>query len=112
MAHDLNNILAGIINLPEIMLLTLDKNDELHHSLQSIKQSGERAAAVVADLLTIARGSVAAREPLALNQLIEDYLQRRNSSVCASCIRTSPSVSVRRTSSAAVSARGPILRRH
>ncbi len=73
-AHDLNNILAGIINLPEIMLLTLDKNDELHHSLQSIKQSGERAAAVVADLLTIARGSVAAREPLALNQLIEDYL--------------------------------------
>jgi len=73
-AHDLNNILSGIINFPEMLLMQLDPGDPMCRPLESIRSSGERAAAVVADLLTIARGSAAVRENLNLNLIIGGYL--------------------------------------
>lgn len=73
-AHDLNNILAGIINYPELILLKLDQNSPLRPKLKAIKQSGERAVAVVADLLTVARGSADIHETIDLNHLIAIYL--------------------------------------
>lgn len=72
-AHDLNNILAGIINYPELLLLDLDKDNPLRGPLMAIQKSGERAAAVVADLLTIARGSAAVHETTDLNHLANNY---------------------------------------
>ncbi len=74
-AHDLNNILAGIIGYPDVMLLDLPEESPLRRPLLSIRDSGERAAAVVADLLTIARGAASDKNVLNLNDLIEDYLQ-------------------------------------
>ncbi|MEN8257382.1 MAG: transporter substrate-binding domain-containing protein [Thermodesulfobacteriota bacterium] len=74
-AHDLNNILAGVIGYPDLILLDLPKESPLHAPLLSIRESGERAAAVVADLLTIARGAASDKNVLNLNTLIEDYLQ-------------------------------------
>jgi PAS domain S-box-containing protein len=73
-AHDLNNILAGIINYPELMLLKLEHNSPLRPPLESIKKSGERAAAVVADLLTVARESAAVYEISDLNHIIAGYV--------------------------------------
>jgi PAS domain S-box-containing protein len=73
-AHDLNNILAGIINYPELMLLRMEPDNPLRAQLQSIKKSGERAAAVVADLLTIARDSAAVYDVVNLNQVISGYI--------------------------------------
>ncbi len=74
-AHDLNNILSGIISLPEMILYKLAPNDPLRDPLNMVKNSGERAAAVVADLLTIARGSAAVRQPNNINHIIENYCQ-------------------------------------
>ncbi len=74
-AHDLNNILSGIVSYPDLILLKLEKDSELRKLVEAIKQSGERAAAVVADLLTVARGAASKRETLLLNTLIEEYLQ-------------------------------------
>jgi PAS domain S-box-containing protein len=73
-AHDLNNILSGIINYPEILLLQLPADSPLRHPLQQIHDSGKRAAKVVADLLTIARGVAAVKENVCLNTLVEEYL--------------------------------------
>ena len=73
-AHDLNNILAGIINYPELMLLQMKPDNPLRPQLESIKKSGERAAAVVADLLTIARDSAAVYDVVDLNQVISGYI--------------------------------------
>ncbi len=73
-AHDLNNILSGIINYPELLLLQLPDDSPLRASLESIQDSGKRAAKVVADLLTIARGVAAVREITPLNILIEEHL--------------------------------------
>ncbi len=73
-AHDLNNILSGIVGYPELLLQTLPKESELRKPLEAIHDSGKRAATVVADMLTVARGAASIREIHNLNVLIEEYL--------------------------------------
>ena len=73
-AHDLNNILSGIVSYPELILLDLPEDSKLRKPLETIQESGHRAAAVVQDLLTVARGVATTKEPLNLNDLIGDYL--------------------------------------
>ncbi len=73
-AHDLNNILSGIINYPELMLATLDPESHLRKPLVAIRESGLRAAAVVADLLTVARGAANVREVHDIHALTREYL--------------------------------------
>ncbi|MEA3387078.1 MAG: response regulator [Patescibacteria group bacterium] len=73
-AHDLNNILSGIVSYPELLLLQLPEDSELRKPISAIQESGQRAAAVVADLLTVARGVASARETSNLNTLIQQYL--------------------------------------
>lgn len=74
-AHDLNNILSGIISYPELLLLGLPAESEMRRPLESILASGRRAAAVVADLLTLAQGSAKVRQNVLLDSLVEEYLQ-------------------------------------
>ena len=73
-AHDLNNILAGVIGYPELLLKTLPDNSNLRDPLEAIWESGQRAAMVVADLLTVARGAAIAKEIQDLNVLVKEYL--------------------------------------
>ena len=73
-AHDLNNILSGIISYPELLLMDLPEKSELRKSLKAILQSGQQAAAVVDDLLTVARGVASAKITANLNTLIPEYL--------------------------------------
>lgn len=74
-AHDLNNILSGIVGYPDLILMDLPEDSGLRPSILAIKESGERAVAVVQELLTFARGVATAVEPLNLNGLIRDYLE-------------------------------------
>ena len=74
-AHDLNNILSGIIGYPELLLMQLPEDSELRAPIQAIQDSGERAAAVVADLLTVARGVASVKTPASLNVLIREYFE-------------------------------------
>lgn len=73
-AHDLNNILSGIVGYPELLLLQLSKDSKLREPIEAIHESGKRAATVVADLLTVARGAAAIREVHDLNSLVQQYL--------------------------------------
>jgi len=73
-AHDLNNILSGIVGFPDILLMHLPQDSELRKPVGIIKDSGLRAAAVVADLLTVARGATGRREIAGLNSLVLEYL--------------------------------------
>ena len=73
-AHDLNNILTGITGYPELLLLQLPEESDLRNPIEEIKKSGERAAAVVADLLTVARGVASIKKVSSLNTLITEYL--------------------------------------
>ncbi|MGB3211181.1 MAG: response regulator [Desulforhopalus sp.] len=73
-AHDLNNILSSVITYPELIMMDLPQDSELRTPLQTIKSSGEKAAIIIEDLLTMARRSVAKYEPLDFNKLIENFL--------------------------------------
>ena len=74
-AHDLNNILSGIVTYPELLLLDLAEDSPLRPSIEMIRRSGIAAAEVVADLLTVARGAVANRQIVNPRTLIEEYLE-------------------------------------
>jgi PAS domain S-box-containing protein len=73
-AHDLNNILSGLISYPELLIAQLPEDSPLKGPLQTIQNSGERAASIVQDLLTMARRGVAEKTILDLNTIIKDYL--------------------------------------
>ena len=74
-AHDLNNILSGIVSYPELLLLQLPKDSPLVGPLETIFQSGKKATAIVQDLLTLARRGVEKIEVLNLNLIVEAYLK-------------------------------------
>lgn len=72
-AHDLNNVLAGIVSYPELLLMDLPEDSKLRKPIETMQESGHRAAAIVQDLLTIAKGVATTKEPLRLNDLVRDY---------------------------------------
>ncbi len=73
-AHDLNNILTGLVSYPELLLMDLPEDSQLREPIAAIRQSGIKAAAVVQDLLSMARQGVTEQEVVNLNTIIGDYL--------------------------------------
>ncbi len=74
-AHDLNNILSGIVSYPELLLLQIPQNSSLKKSILTIQKSGEKAAALVQDLLTLARRGVVVNEIVNLKHIVSEYLK-------------------------------------
>ncbi|MGD2272491.1 MAG: PAS domain S-box protein [Desulfobacterales bacterium] len=73
-AHDLNNVLSGLVSYPELILLDLPKDSPMRKPVLTIQKSGEKASAIVQDLLTLARRGVAISEVVNLNAVISEYL--------------------------------------
>ena len=71
-AHDLNNVLSGILSYPELILLNLPENHKLRKPIETIKKAGQRASEIVEDLLTLARRGVPIKSVLNLNDLIKE----------------------------------------
>ena len=74
-AHDLNNILSGLVSYPDLLLMQLPEDSPLKKPILTIQESGQKAAAVVQDLLTLARRGVATMEVVNLNEIISQYLK-------------------------------------
>jgi PAS domain S-box-containing protein len=74
-AHDLNNVLSGIVSYPDLLLMDLPRNSPLRRPIEIIQESGKKSAAIVQDLLTLARRGVAVSEVVNLNTIIEAYLK-------------------------------------
>ncbi len=74
-AHDLNNILTGLVSYPEMILMDLPKGSPLRSDIQTVMDMGERASAVVADLLTVSRAVVAIPDILNVRNEIHSYRQ-------------------------------------
>jgi signal transduction histidine kinase/sensor domain CHASE-containing protein len=73
-AHDLNNMLNPLIGYPEIMKRHIAEGDPMFKFIDKIEISARKAAAIVSDLLTLARRAVVKEEVLSLNQLVENYM--------------------------------------
>lgn len=53
-AHDLNNVLSGIVTYPELILLGLPGDSPMREPIRLMRDSGLKAAAIVEDLMTLA----------------------------------------------------------
>ena len=81
-AHDLNNVLSGIVSYPDLLLFQLPDPSPLRKPLETIKKSGQKAVAIVQDLLTLARRGVASTEIVNLNEVVGDYLSSPEHAKC------------------------------
>ncbi len=80
-AHDLNNILSGLVSYPELLLMDMPADSSIKAPIETIQKSGKKAAAIVEDMLTLARRGVAVNEVVNLNDIITcffDSLECRN----------------------------------
>ena len=88
-AHDLNNILSGIVGYPELLLMDLPQDSPMRNPIEIIQKSGQRAATIVQDLLTLARRGVSINEVTNLNEIISNFLK---SPECHKIIEFHPNV--------------------
>ena len=73
-AHDLNNILSGIVSYPDLLLIRLPDGSDMRQPLETIQNSGKKAAAIVQDLLALARRGITSSEVVDLRQIVTEYL--------------------------------------
>lgn len=73
-AHDLNNILSGLVSYPDLLLLEIPKDSPLYKKVSLIQRSGKKAAVIVQDLLALARRNIIISDVCNLNVIISDYL--------------------------------------
>jgi len=73
-AHDLNNLLGPMMAYPDLIMMDLPADSPICEDVRQIKLAAQRAAAMVQDLLTLARRGVYRMAPLNLNMVVNDYL--------------------------------------
>lgn len=73
-AHDLNNSLSAVVSYPDLLLMKLPGDSPLHQPLLTIQKSGQKAATIVEDLLTMARRRVKRSQVVNLNDCVLEYL--------------------------------------
>jgi signal transduction histidine kinase/CheY-like chemotaxis protein len=73
-AHDLNNVMFSLVSYPDYLMTKMSPQDPMYRSLATICDSGRKAAAIVDELLTLARRSVPATQVLDLNEVIREAL--------------------------------------
>ncbi len=74
-AHDLNNILGVLGGYAELLMMETKAGTPAHEHAGKIQKSSERGAAVIQDLLTLARRGVAVSHVTNLNQIVDECLK-------------------------------------
>ncbi|MBU1568613.1 MAG: response regulator [Proteobacteria bacterium] len=74
-AHDLNNILSGVVSYPDLLLATMPPDAPLRKPLETIRAAGARATKIVQGLLSLSRRGMQVEEPVDLSRLFSDYLE-------------------------------------
>jgi PAS domain S-box-containing protein len=74
-AHDLNNTLGAFIGYAELLHDDLEDSDPRKADARKIVEGGERAAAIVQDLLTLARRGVQTKGIVNLNKIVTEYVR-------------------------------------
>ncbi len=73
-AHDLNNVLGVLVGFAELLQEKIPEGNSLKRYAAHILQSGLKGAAIIQDLLTLARRGVAVAGVVQLNQAVKEYL--------------------------------------
>lgn len=93
LAHDFNNILVGVVTTASLMELELDSRSldykSINENINMIKESGQRAVAIVKELLTISSQNNATLEKVNLKEPLKKVVQLcRNSFDSSITIKT------------------------
>jgi len=80
-AHDFNNILMPIIGYAELSLSAVPKGARLHHNIEQILLSGNRARELVKQILTFSRKTEKERRPVQVSLLVKETLKLLRSSL-------------------------------
>ncbi|EKD40139.1 MAG: signal transduction histidine kinase [uncultured bacterium] len=73
-AHDLNNILVGVVSYPDLLLSQMLESDKFYPQIKKIQEAGKRAVAVVNDLITLARGGTFTTTVENINDILMNHL--------------------------------------
>jgi PAS domain S-box-containing protein len=72
-AHDFNNLLTVIAGYTELLLQQIPPGHEWRDAVTTIRDTGQRAASLTAQLLTFSRGQVVTASHLDLNAIVGDF---------------------------------------
>jgi PAS domain S-box-containing protein len=72
-AHDLNNVLGIVVGYSELLLERIDESSAIRPHVVNIMSGGQRAAAIVQDMLTLARRGVHTGKVINLNNIVIDF---------------------------------------
>ncbi len=73
-AHDLNNVLGILSGYSELLLMEIPEGQRARGHVEKIFQSTEKGAAIIQDLLTLARRGVTVSDVINLNNVVADFL--------------------------------------
>ena len=73
-AHDFNNILAAILGYAQLCMAGAEPESKLQHRLQQIINAGERAKALIAQILIFSRHTEAIQEKINLAAVVSEAL--------------------------------------
>jgi len=74
-AHEFNNIIAGILGSAELIAMDIPANHPAHESLKQIFEASNRARDFLHKIRTLAHRPVVERQPVRLQGVIEECLQ-------------------------------------
>jgi PAS domain S-box-containing protein len=77
-AHDLNNILGPLVAYPELILARLPQDSPVRKNIEAMGRSAVQAAAIIRDLLTLARRGRYEMVATDLNEVISGYIASPN----------------------------------
>ncbi|MGD9221624.1 MAG: response regulator [Desulfobacteraceae bacterium] len=92
-AHDLSNILSAIVSYPDLLLMDISPDSPLYDPLLKIKGAGNRAAAIVQDLLTLSRRGVLIADVIDINDTVDLFL---NSPECDDLMERHPGITIKK----------------
>ena len=72
-AHDLNNVLGVLSGYSELLLAEIPEGQKSRRHVEKILQSTEKGAAIIQDLLTLARRGVLSEEVIQVNDIISGF---------------------------------------
>jgi PAS domain S-box-containing protein len=74
-AHDLNNVLGVLTGYSELLLEEIPEGNRSRGHVDKILESAEKGAAIIEDLLTMARRGVTVSDVINLNSVVSDFLK-------------------------------------
>jgi PAS domain S-box-containing protein len=77
-AHDFNNLMAGILGCSELLLQRTEEENPLRKQIVEIKESAERAAALTQQLLSFSRRKSMTTEALSVNDMVRGMMSLLN----------------------------------